>query len=142
VSEPAGVDANVLVYAHDDSSPYQDASKALLEDRDSQLYLSPQVLAEFFAVVTNPRRVTHPLSAEEALSVIDTILAQPNVELLPVPVDIVSRWADLVRVAPVTGARIFDVQLAATLLANGIQRLYTFNVGDFKGLNVLAILTP
>ena len=29
--------------------------------------------------------------------------------------------------------RIFDVQLVATMLANGVKRIYTFNVKDFRG---------
>jgi len=42
----------------------------------------------------------------------------------------------------VTGGDVFDLQLAATMLANGVQRIYTFNVADFEGFTELVILTP
>jgi len=31
----------------------------------------------------------------------------------------------------VEGAGVFDLQLIATMVANGVQRIYTFNPGDF-----------
>ena len=31
---------------------------------------------------------------------------------------------------PVTGGDVFDLQIVATMQANGIQRIYTFNSGD------------
>ena len=48
------------------------------------------------------------------------------------PVDVVARWVTLVRRHSVLRKRIFDVQLVATMLANGVRRIYTFNVKDFR----------
>jgi predicted nucleic acid-binding protein len=42
---------------------------------------------------------------------------------------------------PVTGGDVFDLQILATMQANGIQRIYTFNTGDFE-VAELAVLTP
>jgi predicted nucleic acid-binding protein len=144
VAKPAGVDTNVLVYAEDDSSPHQAACRALLKDRRRDLYLAPQVLSEFYSVATKAggKRITNPLSPEEALSAIATFLAQPNIDLLPVPADIVSRWTELARRHPVTGAKIFDLQLAAVLLANNITRLCTFNIRDFEMISELDVGRP
>jgi uncharacterized protein len=104
--------------------------------------VTPQVLAEFYAVVTNRRRVTHPRSPQEALDVIDQVLALPGMTLLPVPVDVVSRWTALARQQAVTGARVFDLQLAATMLGNGVRRVYTFNDDDFKSIPGLEVVVP
>jgi hypothetical protein len=79
---------------------------------------------------------------EVALVTIDAILLQPDVELLPTPSDLVSRWTELVRRTPVSDAQVFDFQLAATLLANGVRRLYTFNTPDLRNVEGLAVLTP
>jgi hypothetical protein len=89
-------------------------------------------MAEFFAVVTNHRRVTNPRTPAEALEAIDHFLAMPGLRLIAQPVDIVARWSDLVRQHPVRGADVFDVQIAATNLASGIGQLYTFNRDDFE----------
>jgi hypothetical protein len=42
---------------------------------------------------------------------------------------------------PVTGGDLFDLQIVATMQANGIQRIYTFNTGDFEPFSELAVVT-
>ena len=44
-------------------------------------------------------------------------------------------WLDLLRRRPVTGGEVFDSQLAATMLANGVNRMYTYNTGDFGNIH-------
>jgi hypothetical protein len=66
----------------------------------------------------------------------------PGLTLLPFPLDLVSRWTALLRQHPVTGRKIFDIQLVATLLANGVRKLYTFNRSDFEPFTELEVLTP
>jgi hypothetical protein len=58
-------------------------------------------LAEFFAIVTNPRRVTPVKTAEEVLQAIEQFLALPGLTVLPLPADVVTRWIALVRANPV-----------------------------------------
>lgn len=64
------LDANVLIYAEQRKSPYHAASK-FLRDRalvgDVPGCISPQVLNEFYAIITSPNRVNEPLTAEEAI---------------------------------------------------------------------------
>lgn len=139
------LDTNVLIYAHDQVSSYHQAAAALLHmanDPEAALCVTPQTLAEFFAVVTSPKRVRHPRSAEEAILAIEQILLCPGITLLPTPADLVARWIELVRRFPVTRQHIFDLQLAATILGNGINRLYTFNPNDFQSIPDLEILVP
>jgi hypothetical protein len=47
-----------------------------------------------------------------------------------------------VRRAPVAGAKVFDVQLVAVMLANGVDSIYTFNVADFQSFGAVRVLTP
>lgn len=139
------LDTNVLVYAHDQDSPHHEATARLLhmaDDPDAGLCVTPQTLAEFFAVVTSPKRVNHPRSAEEAVLAIEQLLLRPGITVLPVPADVVVRWMALVRRSPVTRQRVFDLQLAATMLGNGVTRLYTFNPSDFASIGDLELLTP
>jgi predicted nucleic acid-binding protein len=42
----------------------------------------------------------------------------------------------------VTGGAVFDLQLAATMLANGVNRIYTYNTGDFDLFKELAGSEP
>jgi predicted nucleic acid-binding protein len=101
-----------------------------------------QILAEFFAVVTSPKRVAHPRSAEDAALATEQLLHRPGITVLPTPPDVVDRWLELVRRFPVVQQRIFDLQLVATMLGNGIRRIYTFNHGDFEGVADIEVLVP
>jgi predicted nucleic acid-binding protein len=92
-AELSVLDTNVLVYAHDQDSAYHQAAARLLanaNDSDAGLCVTPQTLAEFFAVITSPKRVTNPRSAEEAVLAIERLLLYPGITLLPVPADVVS----------------------------------------------------
>ena len=63
--EPGIIDANVLFYAMDADAPHHAASRALLEagrNPLATLYVTPQILCEFYSIVTNPRRVPSRLS--------------------------------------------------------------------------------
>jgi predicted nucleic acid-binding protein len=42
----------------------------------------------------------------------------------------------------VEGAGVFDLQIVATMLANGVQRIYTFNRGDFQVFAELTVVAP
>jgi toxin-antitoxin system PIN domain toxin len=143
--ELAMVDTNVLVYAYYEDTPQYPAAFPLLDraqEADAALCVSPQVLAEFYAVITNPRRVSAPFSSDEALAELEKIRALPGLTLLPVPLDMVDRWIALLREHAVTGRHIFDAQLVATMLGNGITRLYTFNRTDFERFPGIEVLTP
>lgn len=62
--------------------------------------------------------------------------------VLPAPIRVVEGRMDLLRRHPVKGRDIFDLQIAATMQANGIKRIYTFNVGDFAVFPELDVLAP
>ena len=69
-SEISLLDTNILVYAADETSPSHQAAIALREKGlkgEIPLCICPQVLNEFFAIVTDPKRVSHPRTQKEAL---------------------------------------------------------------------------
>ncbi len=139
------IDTNVLVYALFPSSSQHAASRSLLEkarDPNAGLCVFPQILAEFFAVVTNPKRVSPAKTPEEALQAIERFLALPGLALLPLPADVVTRWVRLGRSRPVKGGEVFDLQAAAGMLAHGIGTVYTFNLADFQGIPGVAAKEP
>jgi predicted nucleic acid-binding protein len=141
--EPGIIDANVLVYAMDADAPQHRASRALLEaarDGSATLHVTLQILCEFYSTVTNARRVPKPRSPDDALAALSGLLVFLHV--LPVPVHTVEGLLGLLRRHPVTGGDVFDLQIVATMKANGIQRIYTFNTEDFNVFSELEVLTP
>ncbi len=141
--EPGIIDANVLVYAMDADALQHGASRALLEtarDKSATLYVTPQIICEFYSIVTNARRVRKPRSPADVLTAISGLLAFLHV--LPIPVQTMEGLLGLLRRHPVIGGDIFDLQIVASMKANGIQRIYTFNSDDFKVFPELEVLTP
>lgn len=62
-SEAVLLDTNILVYAMDATAKHHEAPKGVVDQAQSAaagLGVTPQTAAEFFAVVTDPRRVEHP----------------------------------------------------------------------------------
>jgi hypothetical protein len=141
--EPGIVDANILVYALDADAPQHLASRSLLDaarNGATELYVTSQILCEVYSIVTNPRRVAKPRSAADAIAGIEGFLS--FLRVLPIPSRAVEGWLDLLRRRPVTGGAVFDLQIAATMLANGVQRIYTFNTSDFEAFRELTVSTP
>ncbi len=141
--EPGLVDANVLVYAIDADAPQHTASRILLEtarEGFTTLYVSSQILCEFYSIVTNARRVQKPRSSADALSAISGLLV--FLQVLPVPANAADGLVELLRRRPVTGGEIFDLQIVATMKANGVLRIYTFNTDDFDVFSELDVLMP
>lgn len=143
--EPVLLDTNVLVYALDEESPHHGPSRAIVERAakgEGSYRLAPRILAEFFSIVTNPRRVRNSCTALEAVMAIDSFLAMPEIALLSIGLEVVERWLAMVRAAPVTGANVFDIQLAATALGSGVSKVCTFNVARFERIDGIEVTTP
>lgn len=129
------LDTNILVYALDATAPQHVASRAVLErarSTDAGMCLVPQSLAEFYSLVTNPKRVASPRAPEDALAAVEAIAALPGLSILPIPLDIVTRWVKLCQLHPVKGARIYDLQIIAVMQANGVRRICTYDKADFS----------
>jgi len=139
------IDTNVLIYAVDDSSKHHTASRSVLDRAQSEngnLCTAPQNFAEFFSLVTNPRRVTSPQSVEEALKTVEAMMSLPGLGVLPVPLDVVMRWIELCRKHSVKGAGIYDLQIVATMQANGVHRIATFDAADFQPFPEIEVVIP
>ena len=70
----AFLDSNILVYAYDSSCPEkQRRAQGCIQDGllQEEAAISPQVLSEFFVVVT--QKITKPISAAGALEIIETL---------------------------------------------------------------------
>ncbi len=92
--EPGVVDANILVYAVNADAVQHAASRTLLEaalDPSTTLYVTSQILCEFYAVITNPKRVAVASSPAEAVQVILDLLDLPGLHVLAAPAPAVSR---------------------------------------------------
>ena len=141
-SETALLDTNVLVDAVNADNDHSVACRGLLDRAAGgaiDVCVAQQVLFEYFAVITNPRRVSLPLSAAKALSDIERFA---NVfPVLAPPEDLHSRVCELIRSTGRSGRHVFDLALAATMLAHGVSRIFTYDT-DFAGIPGITALAP
>lgn len=58
------------------------------------------------------------------------------------PVEVVSRWIVPAGRSSVTSGKVFDLQIVATMQANHVQRIYTFNLSDFEQFSEMTVIAP
>ena len=128
------VDTNVLVYADQARSSFHRPARAALrrlEQEGAELWLSRQVLREYLVVVTRPGPSGEaPLSRDAAAEAVEAFARVYRVaEDGPLAMEALLR---LMREIAVDGRQVHDANIVATMLAHGIERLLTFNTGDFQ----------
>ena len=145
ISEISLLDTNILVYASDETSPFHQAAVALREKglrREIPLCICSQVLSEFFAIVTDPKRVSSPRTQGEALLEMEKYFYSKSIlKIYPAP-EIVDIMMGFLKRYEITKQEIFDLQLVATMLSNNVTRLYTYNQEDFSKFKEIEVLSP
>jgi predicted nucleic acid-binding protein len=144
-SETSLLDTNILVYAADETSPFHSAAKVIREKGlrgEISLCICPQVLTEFFAIVTDSKRVSNPRTQEEAhIEIVKYTHSENFLKIYPGS-KILEGILDLLKKYKVTKQEIFDLQLVATMLSNNVTRLYTYNKDDFIKFKEIEVLSP
>jgi toxin-antitoxin system PIN domain toxin len=136
------LDTNILVYAMNKDAAQHGACRSLLVQdvaREIPVAVAPQVLFEYFAVVTSAKQMTIPLSATDAANDVEYLRrALPVVHPGP---GVVARTLELLRVLGHSGRHVFDVVLAATMMESGINAIFTYD-DRFAKMPGIVALTP
>lgn len=139
------LDTNVLVYARASDSPLFKKAKAILDRAivgDLDTCISLQNLWEFYAVVTDLKRVSNPLSPQRARQDIRQYLSCQNIEKLVVRESTIVLALELAEKYSITRQNIYDTQLVATMLENGIGKILTDNVKHFSTYGEIQVENP
>jgi uncharacterized protein len=138
------VDVSVLLYASDTASPRQRAALRFLEQRGSDPDLFclawPTIMA-FLRVATHPRIFAHPLSPQEALGNVKSLLTLPRVRILAEDDGFLEVYTEVTEPVPARGNLVPDAHLAALLRQHGVRRLYTVD-RDFRRFDFLEVMDP
>ena len=137
------LDTNILLIATDEGRPHHADARHVLKvapARGIHLAISGQVIREYLVVATRPTEANGlGLDATDALANTDVFLRQAV--LYDETERVSERLRDLVRDHALTGVRIHDANIAATMLTNGLDTILTQNVRDFSGLDGVHPLT-
>lgn len=116
------VDANILLYAYDASSPHHPAARRWLQAEISSgrpVRLALVTLLAFVRIASDLRVFARPMSATEACNVVESWLAAPNVSMLDPGSRTWQQLASLCADAQARGALVMDAHLAALAREHG-----------------------
>lgn len=141
------IDANLLLYAFNNASPWHDDSRSWLTSiqGDEDVAISELILAEFYGLLRNSAVLKHPLSADEAVEVIQTYRRHPRWRLIGFPIE--SRplhdtlW-QRARAKDFAFRKLYDTRSALTMTVQGVTEFATVNVKDFEGLGFRKVWNP
>jgi len=142
--KPIGlVDTNLLVYAHDLSSPVNVQAKTWLEKmiNNHLVVLSWQNLMEFHAIISDGKRCLRPLTPARAVELMIDY-TQSAIIIYPSAKKKFDLGFQIFRRLKPKGAKIFDCSLAAEVLASNLSLIYTVNTADFKNIPGLKAFNP
>ena len=127
------LDTNVLLRLADAQSLEHVIAVAAIERLlagQESVFISTQVLVEFWAVATRPESA-NGLGWSTATTAEAIRALRDQFPLLNETPEVLDRWFELVDRFHVAGKHTHDARLAALLLVHGVRRLLTFNTTDF-----------
>jgi len=141
------IDANLLFYAFNADAPQHDAANTFIESESSRedVVLSEFVLSEFYLLLRNPTLLTDPLSASDAVEVIQTYRRHPFWLIAGLPAksrDIHEKLWQLAAQKQFARRRIYDARTALSLIALGVVAFATANTKDFQGFGFKRVWNP
>ena len=140
-------DTNILVCAALEEQEHHGEAKSLrhlaLAGQVSAC-ISPQILSEFFSVVTREGRggPEKPLSASDAADLIRTYNESEDIAVIYPGSQTIGLMLSFLESHPVSGARIHDLRIAATMIENGITSIATYDEHVFAHLPGISVVNP
>jgi uncharacterized protein len=122
------IDTIILLYASDTSSPFHKKAKEFINSLltgPELLYLAWPVIMGYLRIATHPSVFDEPLSPEEAMENIETLLELPHVRLLSEQDGFWLAYRKAAENTVVTGNLVPDAHLAALLLQHGVKTIST-----------------
>ncbi len=122
------VDSNVLVYALNIDSPKNLAARKFLLKCNGNFCVAQQNIFETLRIVTH-QKFPKPMPISQAVTEVNNIVGvgyviNPNPETLQLAMKLLKRYH-------ISGKKIFDGYLVATMVANGESVIATDNEADF-----------
>ena len=136
------LDTNVLLrLAQPHHRQYRAATGGVARARlaGEALSVTPQHIADFWAVATRPVGAANGLGLTAAAAAAEIATIEQMFELAADDPEIYPIWKGLVVTHRVLGAQVYDARLVAAMLAHGIDRILTFNVADFSRYGVTVL---
>jgi toxin-antitoxin system PIN domain toxin len=116
------LDANILLYAYDTSSPQHDPAKRWLQrtfTEEEDVRIALLTLLAFVRIASNPQVFTRPMSVDEAVGLVESWLALPNVSVAEPTSSHWTALGEVARAGQARGPQVMDAHLCALALQSG-----------------------
>ena len=137
------VDTNILIYStFEDFEPEKHVQCTdileKLQRSGTIIFISSQILREYFAVSTNQNIFKKPLTYRQAVAKKKEFIARFTVinekeSTINVLIALIWKYA-------VSRQKIHDMNIVATMVDNDISQLLTYNMKDFKQISEVQLL--
>jgi uncharacterized protein len=140
----ATLDANVLLYASDEGSPFHERARRFLEGVAAGpgiVYLFWPTLMAYLRLATHPAVFDRPLPPERAQANVETLVSLPHVQT---PGEQERFWDVYRRVSDDVGARgnlVPDAHLASLMIQNGVRTMWTHD-RDYRKFTGIEVRDP
>jgi hypothetical protein len=138
------VDANVLVYASDESSPVHARARQLvgrLADGPEIAYVFWPTVMAYLRIATHPAVFARPLSIVEAVGNVEQLLARPHVRTTGEGEAFWRSFRDVADDAFPSGNLVPDAHLVTLMAENDVRTIWTRD-RDFRRFPRIEVLDP
>ncbi|MEO8503922.1 MAG: TA system VapC family ribonuclease toxin [Acidobacteriota bacterium] len=138
------LDANVLLYASDQGSPWHAPARRFLDEAcagPELMYLPWPVLMAYLRISTHARVFALPLAPAEAQGNVSELLSLPHVRALGESDGFWTSYLQSASAFVTRGNAVPDAHVAALLLHHGVRTLYTRDA-DFRRFPGLRVKDP
>ncbi len=122
------VDTSILVHAHNATSPLQAAAHSRLNELAggyARWAIPLSCMSEFYRIVTHRRVFARPMSIDEAVGSMASLLSAPSATLLYPSKRFPGLLAEAMSEADARGNLVFDAQIVALCRDAGVTTLLT-----------------
>jgi toxin-antitoxin system PIN domain toxin len=140
----ATVDANVLLYASDETSPFHPRALTFLEElaRGTTLvYLFWPTAIAYLRIATHAAVFARPLPVDAAIGNVEALIALPHVQTTGEHDRFWETYRDVTEAAPVSGNLVPHAHLVALMRENGVRTIWTDD-RDFRRFDGIEVRDP
>ena len=138
------VDANVLLYASDESSRFHTKARACLASMargPDIVYLFWPVVMAYLRISTHPAILDPPLPSDRAFANVERLLRLPHVQTAGEQERFWERYRDVAIEGDVRGNLVSDAHVVALMGENGVRSIWTHD-RDFRRFPGIEVLDP
>jgi predicted nucleic acid-binding protein len=141
--ETAFVDTNILIYAAIPAFPWHGDAVARLSELEASavtLSISRQTIREYLSALSKPSSFTPAIPTAALLPDIAALTARFTVvEDGPA---VTAALITILTTVACGGKQVYDANIVATMIAHGIRKILTHNVGDFQRFSAWIEIVP